>query len=1183
MVRKPSVPSLEEAFELPEDYLQGPVAAALRPGLVEATDRATGQDCILKFWLKIGTDADIDLRELWRHERLQVERVMSYPGADEVMVGVIGMVETSDAFCVVHEPGTVALHAKLRTAPSRHWLRSLNASFNRVVLWSNLARLAKAIGILHGHGLVHGRIDSFAVFTEGGNTPDFRLGGFEWSLVLGEPRPANPSMRQIRKRIDRLIYSYAEDWKALGVLFGALLGLDPDRLREDDPYRRDATAIELTDGEVDFVRRLVDPNREETLEAKEIVRSVEVLIRELSGRPDTRRTRLILVFRPSLKMGEAIYAVTEGEVATADQEAQASFVEADLASGARLAAPATNGEFDRLFLLTETLSYQIKPYSDGGALTWQVGVIVSILPRTDARLPPNHDVHSVRHPIEVVRNKSRLAEMLGRLRADVLEWTLQISPEQGPEEDVETKTVRQAMLLVQAIDALLKSLEVLPVQIAGVRSENGRTIIQVAPRVGTRDVVAAEIGERSTSDAMDRLFDRDDLGIDVEWRLSTSGGLSSRGSNDTPVRFTDIERGKQGQIVFEFEAYGLLPPESEQLFLRKKGDHGTESLIKRRLRMTKVLSQQRDLVTMFVDPRRRSRILGETLVRDKFFEYLDEPKQEALEALWTTMPTYFVVGPPGVGKTTLLSEIVRRYLSDEPAGKLLISSQSHQALDHVLGAVRKAISGSPADIILVRSPGRDGTVSTDADVRKTALAYLDRVRRSRLLSQAPPTFSAALDSLREACGLAEQDEVSEDPRHAEGVRALNALVLESANLVFSTSTSPDVEQLSDDGAQFDWALVEEAAKASGPDLVAPLSLSGRRLLIGDHNQLPPFDAERITAIISDRSKIRNAVVQAETSVGATFYEAGLDTLRRELEDDDVLNRVTSMAARAMEPFRMLVEEDAERRPVAGGTRRSVSSELLLQHRMDPAIAELISRSFYKSRLETSKERILDAAKPLQFTFGGDVPASPIVFIDMPFVSRTGRAQPIESGKPRWHNPSEAKAIVALLKRLKLQGPRGDEAPMLAVLAPYRAQVERITRQVEAIRADGSGGLSAFRGFTHDQRFCGTVDSSQGSEADIVMVSLVRNNHRTGTPALGFLRDRRRMNVLLSRARQQLVLVGSLEFLRESTRFASRSEDDELAFVLTFLETLKWLQGQKTPRGVTAASIIPAANLGIGRP
>ena len=468
---------------------------------------------------------------------------------------------------------------------------------------------------------------------------------------------------------------------------------------------------------------------------------------------------------------------------------------------------------------------------------------------------------------------------------------------------------------------------------------------------------------------------------------------------------------------------------------------------------------------------------------------------------------------------------------------------------------------------------------TDADVRNTALAYLERMQVSELVSGAPPTFASALHSLHEAY-LAAEDDVPTDQLQAEGARALNALVLESANLVFSTSTSPDVEQLSEDGAQFDWVIIEEAAKASAPDLLGPLSLSGRRLFIGDHNQLPPFDADRISAIVSDNAKVRNAVAQAENELGTVFFETGLDVLRRDLEDGEALGKITMMAARAMEPFRMLVEEDAERRSTVAGGRRALSSELLVQHRMDPAISELISRCFYDGRLKTSDERVSEAAKPLPFTFGLDFPSSPIVFIDMPFVSRTGRAQPVESGRPRWHNPAEAKIVIQLLRRLKPQGEPPDEPSMLAVLAPYRAQVARITRQIEGIKASADAALSEFRGFTHDQRFCGTVDSAQGSEADLVIVSLVRNNHKTGTPALGFLRDRRRMNVLLSRARRQLVLIGSLEFLRESSRFAKKSADDELAFVLKFLETLEWLRRERTPRGVSAAAVVRVADTGI---
>jgi len=106
-----------------------------------------------------------------------------------------------------------------------------------------------------------------------------------------------------------------------------------------------------------------------------------------------------------------------------------------------------------------------------------------------------------------------------------------------------------------------------------------------------------------------------------------------------------------------------------------------------------------------------------------------------------------------------------------------------------------------------------------------------------------------------------------------------------------------------------------------------------------------------------------------------------------------------------------------------------------------------------------------------------------------------------------------------------------------------------------------------------------VDSAQGSEADLVIVSLVRNNHRTGTSALGFLRDPRRMNVLLSRAKKQLVLVGSLEFLHEATRHVKESADDELAFIRVFLKTIASMRKENALSGAPKVAVIKSASIG----
>jgi len=59
----------------------------------------------------------------------------------------------------------------------------------------------------------------------------------------------------------------------------------------------------------------------------------------------------------------------------------------------------------------------------------------------------------------------------------------------------------------------------------------------------------------------------------------------------------------------------------------------------------------------------------------------------------------------------------------------------------------------------------------------------------------------------------------------------------------------------------------------------------------------------------------------------------------------------------------------------------------------------------------------------------------------------------------------------------------------------------------------------------------TVDSFQGNEAGVVVVSLVRNNRHRMPKAFGFLGEDERMNVLFSRAERLLVLVGSWDFFQ----------------------------------------------------
>ncbi len=88
-------------------------------------------------------------------------------------------------------------------------------------------------------------------------------------------------------------------------------------------------------------------------------------------------------------------------------------------------------------------------------------------------------------------------------------------------------------------------------------------------------------------------------------------------------------------------------------------------------------------------------------------------------------------------------------------------------------------------------------------------------------------------------------------------------------------------------------------------------------------------------------------------------------------------------------------------------------------------------------------------------------------------------------------------------------------------------------------------------------YCLTVDSFQGGEADIVIISLVRNNGKsTIKSALGFLSDQRRINVLLSRAKHKLIIIGSYELLKSWSNRIVKESSQEYEFIPKLINELE---------------------------
>jgi hypothetical protein len=977
-------------------------------------------------------------------------------------------------------------------------------------------------------------------------------------------------------------YSFAEDWRALGLLAADCLDSVVKASGDVHPSGRSEPPISLNVSERGLLKRLVTPARMDQLDADSIARAIDDLLASLARLDSSRAGTFVMAFARPSTPGNAIYEATDGEIATDEIRRQLDWVRADLDGGATLLVPkAFDPATGSLRLVTDSMVYRLRAFLDEGSAVWNIAVCNAVQRKAESFRLGEDETHALLQPVVVARHAHEATELRGRLGPDAMDWSAFASPMRDASPQQEGDTIRRALLLVETIDAVVKALEVYPVQILEAGRRDGRrfVVLRAEPQ-SERDGIAKRVGLSASAAALKRLFEDEHRDAGAKWQLCRSPGLGSTRMDDIVASFVDVV-DHRGLRAYQFEVDEALPDEGP-FFLRTERDTGTEKAISRRLRNIKALNTRVDLAEMLADPwrvRRTSREgFSDEARNDEAFLDLDRPKQEALVGLWSTLPSFFVVGPPGVGKTKLATEVVRRRFVADRSTRMLISAQGHDALDNLQKKIRETLTKAGLnDVLVVRSTTSERRPTNSEEVHRAGLEYLERLSRSALAGTAPTSVRVRIAELKDAATRLEHSRDTVDREQRSGLGAVSHLVLDAANIVISTANSPDIENMVEAREQFDWVIVEEAAKATGPELIGSLMLSGRRLLIGDHRQLPPFDADRLVKILSDHSLVCEALEVADERVGPLLHNGELEELNLVATDPLALRDVATMALRLLEPFRTFVEDD-ERRSTGNAGHRPIAATLTEQRRMDPAIAEIVSKTFYGRRLSTEGGRAHAAATEKSPVIQlGALPQSPVVVVNFRHVSSTGKADAVERSRPQWHNPSEVSAVVDVLRHLRAREP--DKPPSLAILSPYKAQVDKLQQRIMATGTNELDHLSQFRSVRSDGAFVGTVDSFQGSEADVVILSLVRNNPRN---QLGFLRDRRRLNVALSRAKCHLIIVGSIAFLRGAVRSVNPdAESHDLSFLTEMADAIDALE-TKTRNDVPLASFVDPSALKVRR-
>ncbi|KAF8990245.1 P-loop containing nucleoside triphosphate hydrolase protein [Cyathus striatus] len=200
--------------------------------------------------------------------------------------------------------------------------------------------------------------------------------------------------------------------------------------------------------------------------------------------------------------------------------------------------------------------------------------------------------------------------------------------------------------------------------------------------------------------------------------------------------------------------------------------------------------------------------------------------------------------------------------------------------------------------------------------------------------------------------------------------------------------------------------------------------------------------------------------------------------------------------------------------------RTVPSVMLdIQYRMHPSISLFPSLEFYNLSV---RDGTVDQ-------FGNTTGKRPsLIFLDHSGMeSRKGRSKV---------NVTEANIVISVVEDLLLQNPvrlRGED---IGIIAPYVSQIALLTRLLtvdEPYKARFKETLGDHGLLQLSQIDVKTVDGFEGREKDIIIFSTVRNN--TGG-YIGFLADRRRLNVGLTRAKRGLFVIGNIKTLKTGRNY-----------------------------------------------
>jgi AAA domain len=816
-----------------------------------AADAYENEYCVKAWPFQGDRPNDVD-RALWDIELRHLFRLTSSPEAESRLVtlrdaGVDRAVK--HLIMVLAAPGLTTLEHLLQQRSLHRWLRDFRDIEIRREVWKGIRRVALGLDQVHGLQMLHRAIAASSVFLHPDIGPQsMRLGGFEFTVRVVAPVEAITTRANPRDLAETLnptqSYSFESDWLRFGMLAARILAPALQSLNAGvTSYEQTIQGIrssELLDIERFLLERLLDSKPETRLaRGDEVVEQIDEVLRRLdrpARRDEEAYLGLVVLLGPGKQL-TGLIQLQDDQIKAHDRERQRAFVEEDLREARIVRIPP-----DTYVLVGSRLSYFIvdyRPDEESASGNWDLAF--SPIPRELRSAGDAHQVEVKGLPIKVF-TASEAKQFPTNVRRKSVPWKDYL-PQRDEGEATRTKLemLHEFLRITNQIDLLLYDAEVFAYERGEI--ERGETFDRVTIHEIPRERLPLSFA-RFQGDMVDFLDDQlnDKPADDSHVYL---GQQESLDLPETPMtlfwKVEKLDRDDRRIVLTRGRVANQMDP-PDRGFLRGYGMFGQVSLIRRRRRAIDNLRNHTYLLRTLLFPDHSFIDSEDKLPKKIDPDKIDESKRDALANIWRTRPVFALQGPPGTGKTTLVANLIGEIFAEDNVAQLLVTAQAHAAVEVLHQRVQREIFGASEEEefpLVVRIPRGDSKQGSkgkhnEYEPRQVTIRMLKRAAEHLDVTTRTPLQDRWRDALTELiAGLQ-----SEDP--SGGAGDMEALVRRAANITFCTTTAGALANLAVSNQSFDWSVIEEAGKAHAFEVVMPLQSGHRWLLIGDHNQLPPY-------------------------------------------------------------------------------------------------------------------------------------------------------------------------------------------------------------------------------------------------------------------------------------------------------------------------------------------------------